>query len=188
MIALLTVSAGCSTSVAGIDPPSASTTPKPSPKRVADSSESRKLGSGTVKGAIQEDGLTATVEYTPSVAVAEWTASGPKSVRLVLSSFNKNYPGQEIYLAKVTATFYVDNGIFETTASNPIVDEAAVVPGYLISFPSTYAQSVDVPILEGNAQSLTITFKYEVLSRTANSKGDFTKQVLQDTVVAQLSF
>lgn len=105
-----------------------------------------------------------------------------------MTAFSKTHPDQRVYLAKVTTTFYVDDGVFESAVADPTTDEATTTPGYLVNFPDSYDQSFDVPALDLNGETLIITFKYELLIASEDAKSGYTKQTLTDTVLAELSF
>ena len=73
------------------------------------------------------------------------------------------------------------------TPPSPIVDQATVSPGYLIKKPNSYGNVFTVPEVPEGAQSVTLTFTYQLLAPDKPKSKVYTKQVATDTVTVAIN-
>ena len=93
---------------------------------------------------------------------------------------------QNIYLSKLTMIVDVAGPEGPLPAPTPTVDEASVVPGYLITAPTSYGQVLTLAALDPAAESVTINLTYELLIQTAPKSTQYAKQGASDTLVISL--
>jgi hypothetical protein len=165
--------------------PSASPTASPStaaPKLPND------LAKGSLKRRLSAGGVTLSVNYYSTLSMARWTAAATKPLTLAVAGEFGDGSLQDIFLTAVTVTIDVhglDGGAL--TSPEPLKDQAAVTPGYLITDPSSYSQVFTLPALPVGARSLTLNLIYDVLTPSAPKSKTYLKQSASDSLVIALA-
>lgn len=166
-------------------PPTASTPQPQKPvKRVPVRND---LKSGTLKRTFTVSGLTISVDYTTPLSISRWTPGAAKPLNVSLTAYTDGKRAQKIYLTRVRANIGVSDGSGPLNAPDPLVDEANITPGFLVTFPYTYGQVFLVPAVDVGAQSLTLDFTYEFLLQVSPTSHDFTKQTARDSITVPLA-
>lgn len=190
-LALLAVSA-CSNDTAGLVPQPTYTPRSASPEAPAspDQSESpvavrNDLARLPLKRTINAGQLIVRAEYTTPLALRSWRAERTKPLRVSLGAVNRRKAGQKIYLSKVTAnvTAYDDQGQIGDVRG--VSDTANITPGFIVTSPNTYNQSLTLPAVDSSSLWMTIDLTYELVLEVDKTKEgrDFAKQVATDTIV-----
>jgi hypothetical protein len=179
---------------AGVSVPS---TPAPSaqPENTGATPAADRPGSGKgelnakpVKHTVRSNDLTVDIVYTPATPVSGWTADSQKPLEVAVTLHNRRKPKQKIYLSRATARFSASNGEADLAAPDPIVDNANIVPGYLVTSPFEYYQSFAIPPLDSASNQLTVRLKLECVALVDAKSKDYTKQTISDSVTATLNF
>lgn len=195
--AALLVAAGCSS-----PPPweaahaSASPTARPTPAVTATPSPTPKptrarvkndLSRGVAKHTLDAGAIELKTVYYSTMPMAQWTPQANKPLTLSLTA---GFPGgykQDIYLAELDVRIDVAGPKGPLTSPSPIVDSATVSPGYLIKKPNSYGNVFTVPSIDPTAQSVTLTFTYQLLAPDKPKSKVYTKQVATDTVTVAIT-
>ena len=90
---------------------------------------------------------------------------------------------QDIFLSKASVSMAVAGAKGPLAAPAPLVDESSVVPGYLMTAPSSYLQVFTVPALAAGARSVTLTLTYELLAQSAPKSKTYSKQTASNELV-----
>ncbi|GAB2585713.1 hypothetical protein [Microlunatus antarcticus] len=191
--AALLVAAGCST------PPweAASTTatpvavptpevvtPAPAPVRAKVKND---LSRGVAKHTLDAGAIELKTVYYSNMPMAQWTPEANKPLTLSLTAdFPEGYK-QDIYLAEVDVRIDVTGPDGPLASPAPIVDQATVSPGYLIKKPNSYGNVFTVPAVPEGAQSVTLTFTYQLLAPSKPKSKTYSKQVTTDTVTVAIN-
>ncbi|SER16421.1 hypothetical protein [Microlunatus flavus] len=193
-VAALLVAAGCSTppweaatATASPSPratPAATPSPSPTPKKARIKND---LSRGVAKHTLDAGAIELKTVYYSTMPMAQWTPEASKPITLSLTA---GFPGkykQDIYLAELDVRMDVLGPDGPLAAPSPIVDTATVSPGYLIKKPNSYGNVFTVPALPDDAQSVTLTFTYQLLAPDKPKSKVYTKQVTTDTVTVAIS-
>ena len=163
--------------------PSASPTPSPAkPTKVQND-----LAKGSAKRKLAAGGVTLAVTYFSTLDMGRWTPAATKPLSLGVSGSFGDGSEQDIFLNQVTANIDVTGPDGPLPAAEPLVDQADVTPGYLITSPSSYSQVFTVPTLPPEATSLTLNLTYELLAQSAPKSQTYLKQSASDTLVIALA-
>ena len=165
-------------------PTDAATTATPTPTRAAKPARND-LKSGSLTRTIKVPGITARVTYSTPLKVADWTPEVPKPVNVSLTAVRGSKKGQKIYLTRVRANVGVSDGSGSLEGPAPLMDEATINPGFIVTSPFTYGQVFVVPAVDSGGQSLTIDFTYEFLLLV--SSRDYAKQTARDSITVPLA-
>lgn len=189
MLMTVLVSSSCSTGqqtpVAPASPrpaTSSATSPSVRPTTEATKPARNDLSKGRTTRTLRAGGVRVTVAYAIQTSVDKWQpeASQPIMVGMTAATRNKH----RIYLAKVTGAVTHSDDAGPLQAVEPLVDEANIIPGYLVTSPADYNQVFMLQPLPVEATSLTIDFRYEMLILEQGSRPrDFAKQTITDTIV-----
>ena len=130
------------------------------------------------------------VEYDSTTGRQDWRAEAPKPLHISLTAVNKRKKGQKIYLSKVTAnvTAYDDRG--QVGDSRSVSDTANISPGFIVTFPNTYNQNLQLPAVDTSSTWMSIDLTYELVlevDKTKQGNRDFAKQVASDTITVPLA-
>ena len=140
------------------------------------------LESGRTARTVRAGEIRVTLEYTLRNRVQNWTpgVAQPLTVRMTALSSNKS--DQKIYLSQVTVYLDVSDSRGHVDSPEPLFDRANITPGFLVTSPASYTQVFALPPLPGDATSLTVDIRYEML-RLQRGSGDFAKFSATDTIV-----
>lgn len=198
-MALLLAAAGCSTS-SGSEPlplpaplPSSSVspmTPDPSPSAspTAQAQPAKNdLEDDRTKRTFDAGEVTVNVEYATSLPTKDWNPGALKPLSVSLTAIVNSERGKKIYLTRVTVNSVVTSEGETLDSPSPLVDTANISPGYIVTFPYTYAQVFTIPALDDGATQLRINFTYEMLLQTDPKVRDYQKQTATDTLVIPLT-
>ena len=193
-VSALLVAAGCSTPpweaakvTAKPSPaatPSVSVTPTPTPKKARVKND---LSKGVAKHTLDAGAIELKTVYYSTMPMAQWTPEASKPLTLSLTA---GFPGgykQDIYLAELDVRMDVAGPDGPLAAPSPVVDTATVSPGYLIKKPNSYGNVFTVPELPAGAQSVTLTFTYQLRSPDKPKSKVYTKQVATDSVTVAIA-
>jgi hypothetical protein len=197
--AALLLAAGCSTppweeAAAGTRAAAAAATPSvtavptptPTPKPIR-AKVKNDLSRGVAKHTLDAGAIELKTVYYSTMPMAQWTPQANKPLTLSLTA---DFPGgykQDIYLAEVDVRIDVTGPDGPLTSPSPIVDSATVSPGYLVKKPNSYGNVFTVPALPEGAQSVTLTFSYQLLAPAKPKSKVYTKQVATDTVTVAIT-
>ena len=192
--AALLLAAGCSTppweeAAATASPtvapsPSETVLPTPTPTRARIKND---LSKGVAKRTLDAGAIELKTVYYSTMPMAQWTAQANKPLTLSLTA---GFPGgykQDIYLAEVDVRIDVIGPDGPLASPSPIVDEATISPGYLIKKPNSYGNVFTVPAIPDGAQSVSLTFTYQLLAPSKPKSKVYTKQVATDTVTVAIA-
>lgn len=198
IFALLAV-AGCSEFdpvVSGRDPnasPSASRTTTSSPEKTTKPGAVRNdLKSGKLSHRLNTDDLELRVEYRTTLRTQDWTAGATKPFRVNASARTSGADSQpKIYLSKLTIGMDARDDTEPVEAPAPVVDEASIVPGFLVSEPASYGQEFFLPALPPGTRTLTLRLRYELLlespGSSATEERDFSRRTVTDLLVVPIT-
>lgn len=194
-VSALLVAAGCSTppweaaqvsaKPSAAPTPTVVATPTPTPVKARVKND---LSKGVAKHTLNAGAIELKTVYYSTMPMAQWTpeeASKPLTL-----SLTAGFPGgykQDIYLAELDVRMDVTGPDGPLAAPAPIVDSATVSPGYLIKKPNSYGNVFTVPALPADAQSVTLTFTYQLLAPDKPKSKVYTKQVATDTVTVAIA-
>lgn len=173
-------------------PPGESRTPEqvdpttsPSPTQ----SERNDLARLPLKRVINAGPLTVNVEYGTRLDVRQWRGGVSKPLQISLTAVNKKKRGQKIYLSRATATVTAFDDRGQVGDSRNVTDTANINPGYIVTFPNDYNQTLSLPSVDSSALSMTIDLTYEFVLEVDKSKEgrDFAKQVATDSITVPLA-
>ena len=129
------------------------------------------------------------MRYGTQLAVKKWRPEVSKPLHISLAAVNRGKRKQKIYLTKVTAvvTAFDDQG--QTGDARTVADEAGVDPGYIVTPPNSYNQSLTLPAVDSGSSRMTIDLTYELVMEVGRTRDirDFAKQVATDSVRLPLS-
>lgn len=192
--AALLLAAGCSTppweqavasaSPAAVGTPSETVLPAPTPTRAGVKND---LSKGVAKRTLDAGAIELKTVYYSTMPMPRWTPEANKPLTLSLTA---GFPGgykQDIYLAEIDVRIDVMGLDGPLAAPSPIVDQATVAPGYLIKKPNSYGNVFTVPALPEGAQSVSLTFTYQLLAPSKPKSKVYTKQVATDTVTIAIA-
>ena len=133
--------------------------------------------------------LRVKVKYDSGLKLKRWYPDRSKPLRINLTAVNRNKPKQKIYLTRATAniTAYDDQGQIGDAQS--VKDSADVSPGYIVTSPNSYNESLSIPPLDSGSLWMTIDLSYEFVMEVDRTKEgrDFAKQVATDTITVPLA-
>ncbi|HEY0240614.1 MAG TPA: hypothetical protein VGC37_18440 [Friedmanniella sp.] len=194
--AALLLAAGCSTppweaahasaSPVATPTPTRAATPTPAPKPVR-AKVKNDLSRGVAKHTLDAGAIELKTVYYSTMPMAQWTPDANKPLTLSLTA---DFPGgykQDIYLAEVDVRIDVTGPDGPLAPPSPIVDQATVSPGYLIKKPNSYGNVFTVPAVPDDAQSVTLTFTYQLLAPSKPKSKVYAKQVTTDTVTVAIN-
>lgn len=164
--------------------PVASASPTPS---AAEPEAQNDLAEGSAKRKLAAGGVNLAVTYFSTLDMGRWTPSATKPLSLGLSGSFADGSKQDIFLSQVTAAVDVAGPAGPLPAAEPLVDQADVAPGYLVTSPSSYSQVFTVPALPPEATTLTLNLTYELLAQSAPKSKTYLKQSASDTLVIALT-
>lgn len=176
-------------------PPSTSTSSAPpSPTRADEEPKAIRndLKSGKLSRRLATGDVVVRVDYATTLKTAQWTTTATKPFR-VTATAKLSGDGQQpkIYLSKLTVSLDVRDDTEQVESPLPLTDEAAIVPGFLLSSPATYGQEFFIPGLVPGSRSLTMRIRYELLleslaSSEATTK-DYSRRTVTDIVVVPIA-
>jgi hypothetical protein len=194
MTGALLLAAGCSTppweaaeataSPTAVPTPTETVLPTPTPTRARTKND---LSKGVAKHTLDAGAIELKAVYYSTMPMAQWTPAANKPLTLSLTA---KFPGgykQDIYLAEVDVRIDVAGADGPLTPPSPIVDSATVSPGYLIKKPNSYGNVFTVPAIPDGAQSVTLTFTYQLLAPDKPKSKVYTKQVATDAVTVAIT-
>ena len=192
--ALLLTAAGCSTppweeaaagaSPAAVPTPVATVQPTLAPTRAKTKND---LSRGVAKHRLDAGAIELKTVYYSNMPMAQWTPEANKPLTLSLTAdFPEGYK-QDIYLAEVDVRMDVAGPDGPLASPAPVVDQATVAPGYLIKKPNSYGNVFTVPALPADAQSVSLTFTYQLLAPSKPKSKTYSKQVTTDTVTVAIN-
>jgi hypothetical protein len=192
--AALLLAAGCSTppweeAAAGAGPtavptPTATVAAARVPTRAKVKND---LSRGVAKHTLDAGAIELKTVYYSTMPMARWTPEANKPLTLSLTAdFPEGYK-QDIYLAEVDVRIDVTGPDGPLEAPAPIVDQATVSPGYLVKKPNSYGNVFTVPAVPEGAQSVTLTFTYQLLAPSKPKSKTYSKQVTTDTVTVAIN-
>jgi hypothetical protein len=192
--AAVLVAAGCSTPPWEAARASASPTPVPSAVEVEAPAHTpvrakvkNDLSRGVAKHTLDAGAIELKTVYYSNMPMAQWTPQANKPLTLSLTAdFPEGYK-QDIYLAEVDVRMDVAGPDGPLAAPTPVVDSATVSPGYLIKKPNSYGNVFTVPAVPADAQSVTLTFTYQLLAPSKPRSKTYSKQVTTDTVTVAIN-
>lgn len=194
--AALLVAAGCSTPPWQAAEASASPTASPTPTATVLPSASptpvqarvkNDLSRGVAKHTLDAGAIELKAVYYSTMPMARWTPEADKPVTLSLTAGFPGHYKQDIYLAELDVRMDVLGPDGPLAGPSPVVDSATVSPGYLIKQPNSYGNVFTVPAVPEGAQSVTLTFTYQLLAPDKPKSKVYTKQVTTDTVTVAIS-
>ena len=145
------------------------------------------LSRGVAKHTLDAGAIELKTVYYSNMPMAQWTPEANKPLTLSLTAdFPEGYK-QDIYLAEVDVRMDVTGPDGPLAAPAPIVDQATVSPGYLIKKPNSYGNVFTVPAVPEDAQSVTLTFTYQLLAPSKPKSKTYSKQVTTDTVTVAIN-
>lgn len=154
--------------------PSASPTPtKPPVNDLARGSAERTLTAG---------GVEVAVTYYSELSLDRWTPEATKPLNLSLSASFPDGSEQDIYLRTVEARVDVAGADGPLPGAEPVIDQAQVEPGYLVTDPSSYSEVLNVPAVDPAARAVTLNLTYELLAQSAPKSKRYLKQTASDTL------
>lgn len=190
----LLVAAGCSTppweaarasaSPSAAPTPTATVLPSATPTKARVKND---LSKGVAKHRLEAGAIELKAVYYSTMPMAQWTPEANKPITLSVTAV---FPGgykQDIYLGELDVRIDVLGPEGPLAAPAPIVDTATVSPGYLIKKPNSYGNVFTVPAIPEGAQSVTLTFTYQLLAPDKPKSKVYTKQVATDTVTVAIS-
>lgn len=167
-------------------PASTATTPSPTPTpKVA--KVRNDLAKGSAKHQLGAGGVKISVSYWSTLDMMSWTPEATKPLNLSLTADFTDGSDQDLFLSSVTVTTDVKGAAGTLQAPEPLVDQAPVTPGYLITSPSSYVKVFSIGEVDPSATSLTLNLTYEVLAQSAPKSKQFLKQSAGDTLVIALT-
>jgi hypothetical protein len=164
-------------------PASASPSAKPTRSKGAVRND---LRAGTLSRNFSVSGLSVRVTYSTPLKVAQWTPDVSKPLNVSLTTY-ANRRTQKIYLTRVRANIGVSDGAGSLQAPAPLLDEANISPGFIVTAPNSYGQIFVVPAVDSGALYLTIDFTYEFLLQVSPKSRDYEKQTARDSITVPLS-
>jgi hypothetical protein len=196
-VALL-AAAGCSTppweaarasaSPSPVASTAASAAPSASPSATPTKARPKNdLSKGVAKHTLDAGAIELKAVYYSTMPMAQWTPEANKPVTLSLTA---GFPGgykQDIYLGELDVRIDVTGPDGPLAAPAPIVDTATVSPGYLIKKPNSYGNVFTVPAVPESAESVTLTFTYQLLAPDKPKSKVYTKQVATDSITVAIS-
>ena len=165
-------------------PVAASVTPSPTPSKARPKND---LSKGVAKHTLDAGAIELKAVYYSTMPMAQWTPEANKPLTLSLTA---GFPGgykQDIYLAELDVRIDVAGPEGALASPAPIVDTATVSPGYLIKKPNSYGNTFTVPALPEGAESVSLTFTYQLLAPNKPKSKVYTKQVATDTITVAIS-
>ena len=149
------------------------------------------LKKGRVTRSLKAGAVKLTVKYSLRSRVQEWSPGVAQPLTVSMTALAKQGTGQytvstnrKIYLSRLTAYIDVSDATGHLDSPDPLVDEADITPGFLVTTPSSYSQVFVLPPLPDEATRLTIEFRYEMLVLQSNSSPrDFSKRTATDTLI-----
>lgn len=134
--------------------------------------------------------LTVDVQYNTRLSVDQWQPERSKPLHVSLTAVNKKKEGQKIYLSRLTGTITAYDEADQVGDSRTVSDTANISPGFIVTFPNTYNQSLALPPVDSSATTMTLDLTYELVlevDKTKQGNRDFSKQVATDTIVVPLT-
>jgi hypothetical protein len=198
MIMSLALLAGCTTPVAvpgASREPSTTTSTRPTAPETAEPSKKpprNDLKSGKLDRRLKTGDVAVKVDYATSLPIRDWTATTSKPFAVTATAdMIDNEQSQKIYLSKLTITLDPRDDAGAVDPPLPLTDEAAIVPGFLVSSPASYRQEFFIPSLVAGASTLTLRLRYELLlesAQAANSETkDYSRRTVTDIVVVPIA-
>lgn len=131
--------------------------------------------------------VTVNVAYATTLPTKDWTPVALKPLSVTLTAIVNSDGGKKIYLTRVTVDSVVTSEGESLEAPPPLVDTANISPGYIVTFPSTYAQVFTIPAVDDGATEVSLNLTYEMLLQTDPLARDYQKQTATDTVIIPLT-
>jgi len=132
------------------------------------------------------------VNYATSLDVDKWTATTSKPFAVTATAdMIDDELSQKIYLSNLTITLDPRDDSGAVDPPLPLADEAAIVPGFLVSSPASYRQEFFIPALVGGTTSLTLRVRYQLLLQSAPTADsefpDYSRRTVTDIVVVPIT-
>lgn len=193
---LLTV-VGCSQPQPVVSAPEPSST-SPTATRTTEPPEKKKaevrndLKSAKLSRRLNTEDLELRVEYRTSLPVRDWTAGATKPFRVAATARTPGADSQpKIYLSRVTISMDARDDTEPVEAPAPVIDEASIVPGFLVSDPASYGQEFFLPALPPGTRTLTLRLRYELLLASPGSspqeERDYSRRTVTDLLVVPIA-
>ncbi|GAB3744921.1 hypothetical protein [Microlunatus parietis] len=172
--------------------PSVSQTTEPPAEKKKETAVRNDLRSGKLSHRLETDDLELRVEYRTTLPTREWTAGAIKPFRVTASASTPKAESQpKIYLSKLTIGMNARDDTEPVEAPDPEVDEAPIVPGFLISTPASYGQEFFLPALPPGTRTLTLRLRYELLLASTGSSSqeerDYSRRTVTDLLVVPIA-
>jgi hypothetical protein len=199
MIISLALLAGCTTPVAvpgASREPTATPSTRPTASETAEPPEKpprNDLKSGKLDRRLKTGDVAVKVDYATSLPIGDWTATTSKPFAVTATAdMIDNEKSQKIYLSKLTITLDPRDDAGAVDPPLPLTDEAAIVPGFLVSSPASYRQEFFIPSLVTGATTLTLRLRYELLLESSSGSGDsetkdYSRRTVTDIVVVPIA-
>lgn len=163
-------------------PTSNTTSPSLRPTTEATNPVRNDLSKGRTKRALRAGGVRVTVAYAVETPIDKWRPEVSQPIMVGISAVTADK--HRIYLAKVTGDVTLSDEAGPLQAQQPLLDEANIIPGYLVTRPAAYNQVFMLQPLPIEATTLTIDFRYEMLILERDSTPrEYAKRAITDTVV-----
>lgn len=147
------------------------------------------LAKRPLKRTLKAGPLAVDLKYDTRVSVRKWQPDRSKPLYVSLKAVNRDKKKQKIYLTKATAniTAYDDQGQIGDTRT--VSDSADLNPGFIVTTPNTYNESLALPPLDSGSMWMTVDLTYELVMEVERTKQgrDFAKQVVTDTLTIPLA-
>lgn len=163
---------------------SASPTPSTSVSATADRND---LSKGSAARTLKTGDVSVAVKYWSSLPVEQWTADVVKPLNVSVSATMDDKSKKKIYLSKVTVYPTIEGADEAGDPPPPLVDEATVKPGYVITSPYSYGQLFAVPPLAAGTTRLMLTINYEILVQTTPTSKSYAKQAASDVLMIAIT-
>lgn len=133
--------------------------------------------------------LTVDVRYDTPISVKKWRPDRSKPLRISLKAVNRDKKKQKIYLTKATANITAYDNQGQIGDARTVSDSADVNPGFIVTAPNTYNESLAIPPLDSGSMWMTVDLTYELVMEVERTKQgrDFAKQVATDTLTVPLA-
>jgi hypothetical protein len=163
-------------------------TPTPTPTPTATSAPVRNdLSKGSLERKLTAGNTEVTIKYWSTLDLGRWTAGASKPLNVSASAEFTDDSEQDIYLSETKVAIDAVDAAGKSQAVDPLVDEADVAPGYLITAPTSYGQVFTLPAVPAGSRALTLTITYELLVQTAPDVKRYSRQAAVDILQIALA-
>lgn len=172
---------------------SASSTPRTKPTAAPTTTEAptepvrNDLRKGSLRRVLTAGNTELTIKYWSTLDLGRWTPQAAKPLNVSASAAFTDDSEQDIYLSKTQVAIDAVDAIGKSHAVDPLVDQATVSPGYVITAPTSYGQVFTIPAVPTNSRSVTLTITYELLVQTAPDVKRYSRQAAVDIIEIALA-